>query len=327
MRYLYGNYTNREPSYYTSSVIRKTLTNNNPCTQDYCIEFCKTESQLDDFSDDYDEANSDYVTLLPHLYNTNGSINKSVQSRIIPLKAIMDVAMDLHVHHILYDTTGRDVNDVRTWLDKAKGYEADVLLANSYASSREWEDAEDQLESLPEKYDLSDKLLDEHDRYSFILSLLEEAYEDERSLYTLKTPELEKIDSIRKISFSLAKRTASNILQLYGYINTITFQTPGEEIQERSSGKTELINGTYNGYLYVSPNPVKDILRINWDNIKGDKGEIHLYSLDGISILSLAVDISAGGQNIDVSELTEGVYAYQFITQVGFLSQGKFIKL
>lgn len=149
----------------------------------------------------------------------------------------MDEIVRLQLHHISYDTLGRSATDFRDWLERGKVYESDILYVNSLARENEWTSAVDLLDELPSKYDLADELLEEHERYNFIISLLENAFEDDRSFYELTKPELNLLDSIRSVSFSLAKRSAANILNLYGVNIPLRFQIPDEGIQERSVKK------------------------------------------------------------------------------------------
>lgn len=327
MRYLYGNYTNREPLYYSDDIIGKSLTNNNLCVQDYCVELCKTESELDDLGEDYEDAESDFTTLLPYLYYANGSINRTIQARIIPLKAAMDEAVRLHLHHISYDTLGRSVTEYRDWLEKGKGYEADILYANSYAKENEWTSALDLLEDLPSKYDLADEVLDEHERYDFIISLLENAFEDDRSAYELNKPELNLLDSIKSLSFSLAKRTAFNILNLYDVNIPLRFQIPGEGIQKRSVKENQHSEGRAKGKFVIFPNPSNEQIHLLWNPVAEKQGEFRLYNSAGVFINVFVIDLSKGHLNLDISNLTTGVYFYRFMDRNGLMSNGKLVKL
>ncbi len=312
MRYLYGNYSNREPLYFSTEIISKTSTQNHLCEQTYCIEFCKTDGELDDLSDDYDAFNSTYAARLPYLFNIDGSVNRSVQARIIPLKASMDQIADLHLHHIMYDTTGRDYGDYRNWLDKAKSYVADVYLANSLAREEDWTGASDQLDDLISKYDLDDDILDEHNRYDYLISLLQGVYDDDRTIYDLGKDELNEIDSLRRISFALAKTTATNILSLYDSIIPLNFLLPGQAIQERSDTKyKEQLSDKYLQSFSITPNPTENELDINWIPIKNTIGEILLYDLNGKVVVKTKIDLSLGQVSFDVSSLPAGMYDIQ----------------
>ncbi len=312
MRYLYGNYTNREPLYFSTNNISKTSTQNNTCPQTYCIESCKTDEELDDLSDDYDAFNSTYTARLPYLFNIDGSINRFVQARIIPIKAAMDQIVDLHLHHIMYDTTGRDYSDYRSWLDKAKSYVADVFLANSLAREEDWTGASDQLDDLISKYDLDDDILDEHNRYDYLMSLLQSVYDDDRTIYDLGKDELNDIDSLRRISFALAKTTATNILSLYDSIIPLNFLLPGQAIQDRSDTKyKEQFSDKYLQSFCIKPNPTENELDINWIPIKNTIGEVVLYDVNGRVARRTKIDLSLGQVSIDVSSLPAGIYDIQ----------------
>jgi len=326
MRYLYGNYTNREPLYYSEDIIGKSLTNNNVCLQDYCIELCKTESELDGYTDDYEDAESDFTSLLPYLYYTNGNINRSLQARIISLKATMDEAVRLHLHHISYDTLGRNINDYRDWLERGKGYEADILYANSLAKENEWTSAINLLEDLPSKYDLEDELLDEHGRYNFIVSLLENAYEDDRSIFDLNKSEQFLLDSIRSISFSLAERTAVNILNLYDVSIPLLFQVPGQEIEERSSIYTQNETNLTRNFS-LRPNPAKDLIYLQWYSFENRKGELIIYNIDGSIVHQHNLDLVSGNITIIIDHLPSGIYLYRFKDGASLIFQGKLIKI
>lgn len=327
MRYLYGNYTNREPLYYSDDIIVKSLANNNLCVQDYCVELCKTESELDDLGGDYADADSDLTSLLPYLYYTSGSINRTIQARIIPIKATMDEIVRLQLHHISYDTLGRSATDFRDWLERGKVYESDILYVNSLARENEWTSAVDLLDELPSKYDLADELLEEHERYNFIISLLENAFEDDRSFYELTKPELNLLDSIRSVSFSLAKRSAANILNLYGVNIPLRFQIPDEGIQERSVKENQHSVGGTKGKFIIFPNPSIEQIHLLWSPIEGKEGEFTIYNTEGVIKYEFVIDLSTNHLSLDISNLSIGIHFYRFKVGTGFICYGKLVKL
>ncbi len=235
MKYLYGPSTNKEPLFYTTSIISKALTNDNQCSLNYCIEQCKSGSQLTTISNNYNAAYTSYASLSSSLYNTNGSINTVVQAKLTSLKATMDEAVRLQIQHVLYDTIGRDLVNLRSWLVKGRIYDSDILKANSFAAEKSWTGALNHLAALPSAYNLTGNILAEHNRYTSIISLLQNAYNNGRSVDILNSTELITLDSIRKHSFGIAKRTSGNILTLYDSISLFSFHIPGGTIQVRGS--------------------------------------------------------------------------------------------
>ncbi len=324
MKYLYGPSTNREPLYFDTTVVKKFGTNDNQCVQNYCVEQCKTGAQLTTISSNYNSTYTTYSGLLSSLYNSNGSINTTVQAKLTALKAIMDEDVRLEIQHIMYDTTSRDLSNLRSWLAKGLIYEADILKANSYAADRSWSNALSHLSSLTSTYHLSGTSLAEHNRYTAVITLLKNVYNNGGSVDVLNSPELFTLDSLRDLSFGLAKRTADNILMLYDSVSSLTFHVPGGSVQQRSAINNPL-NIIDSQSVYVRPNPASEDITIDYNIQEQDQARFMLYDLNGQKVRDISLDAEFHSVKIELKDLPKGIYLYEVFTLSGKLQTGKIV--
>lgn len=114
------------------------------------------------------------------------------------------------------------------------------------------------------------------------------------------------LGDIKKISFSgdqiMVLRTdgesysyvLSEILNL-NYLQVTSVQQKPVQVRE-------------SGTLYIYPNPVHDLLYIQWSTIAGEPGLVEIFSLEGKKILSREINPYTSVYQIDISNLPKGLY-------------------
>ena len=80
------------------------------------------------------------------------------------------------------------------------------------------------------------------------------------------------------------------------------------------SPNTSIGESSVNERLVVYPNPVKDLIYFNADNLNVDKVNV-------MGITGSTVEMSVKNNSIDMSDFSNGVYIIQFITSEGIINK------
>ncbi len=103
--------------------------------------------------------------------------------------------------------------------------------------------------------------------------------------------------------------------------------TPNDTVQVIVNFEVELSDISDNNKLYVSdvyPNPATNMLHISYD-INTVNPDFKVYNILGSEINDITVTRSNTTANVDISNLSNGVYFYSFISEDKVLKQGKFV--
>ena len=87
-------------------------------------------------------------------------------------------------------------------------------------------------------------------------------------------------------------------------VRYIAFQLYTVGVQENNSNKQR---------ISVYPNPVRSILNIDLRNVVNESGTIQILSMNGSLLKSNPILLNAGTQQVDVSNLAQGVYLCKII--------------
>ncbi|MFN0037193.1 MAG: T9SS type A sorting domain-containing protein [Saprospiraceae bacterium] len=259
------------------------------------------------------------LTAFPNITNT--------QEQQAEAKAINTLRLSLDrkgntilLHHAL-DTTGIQADSILLWLEHLDTYDADLQLARHHFFSGNYAAADNLLQIIPARYDLSGDLLAEFNDIVSVLQTIRPSLEAEILIGTLPKSVLETLESAWGTDCSAAGALARSLL----YQNGIRLYADCDGTQERPSrsrqGKPEIASGMS---LKIYPNPAVDELTIEIPP------NTSCFSVDIFGLvdnrLSHHIEMSSSKIfKINTSDLPSGMYAVVARLVDGATLQTKFL--
>ena len=93
-------------------------------------------------------------------------------------------------------------------------------------------------------------------------------------------------------------------------------------VDKTLGNKTNEING-----IKLIQNPVVDILRFDFKNLKNDKYSLKVFDINGKAVINMEESVLGYELNLNVEKILSGVYLYRLTNENGQIKTGKFIKI
>lgn len=148
--------------------------------------------------------------------------------------------------------------------------------------------------------------------FSALLFLFLTQYGMAQTMYVKQVNNIQasySINNISKMTFStgnivIDQINGNDIQYNLDSVRYIAFQLYTVGVQENNSNEQR---------FSVYPNPVRSILNIDLRNVVNESGTIQILSMNGSLLKSNPILLNAGTQQVDVSNLAQGVYLCKII--------------
>jgi len=239
-----------------------------------------------------------------------------------------DDAINLIIGDILSDTNGIDHIQLRGWLANLNNVNADYSIVEDMLALDETEQAQIYLESITQRYKLSDEETIEYNNYYDFFIKLTSLISESKNIMQLSTDDLIGIQELAENGKGPAKIKARNLLTLYGsdYVpdpmlpnGSNTKRLVTREVQEQIKQNTE-------PYFSVYPNPAKNWINYTWRlPVSISKASLVISDVNANPVYNMDIFKPIGQQVVDIRKWDGGTYIYSFITNGKDDIKGKFI--
>lgn len=223
-----------------------------------------------------------------------------------------------------------DFNELQQWLWDMQTYGTDLMYVKNLLQTNNYLSALTTMDIIPDRYELLPKDLTTHGNYKDLLVFLINAHQGGTPAHQLSNEALSTLQDINNTTNGIVKQTAANILYAHKAIALDENCALPSNLQNRSTtneGKKIEDKAAFSIY----PNPAHQELTIQWDNTitttaaQENKDVIFkIFNINGTLAQSTALPNTKGQQQLDISNLSNGIYFY-YIHLNQQLEQGKLI--
>lgn len=245
---------------------------------------------------------------------TAASARTSLESTIAAYNSRQNEIVTRVVASILMDTLPVDSTLFTKWANKLNSPSGDYMLVENLLYNGQTTAANNILNQVPEKYNLSVEEISKHIALMSIYNLSSVLKASNRDASQLKLEEIASLQNIAKGKRCLAKTMANNILELNGVepeIEEVLYPEKSTE-ERRSNSKNNGAINAFSGYeLKTYPNPANEQLTIELTdgmfflNLINAQGQlVYEYAQSGNSKI-----------NIDTKQFTDGIYLLRVLNK------------
>ncbi len=225
---------------------------------------------------------------------------------------------------ILHDSI-RDYNQMRLWLDKLGGIDADRQIVASYVQQGDFSSAQGLSAMIPSLYGLEGRELEEHGYYEDILDLHQNLSQQGRSIFQLDTTELQLLRFIADTSKGVAATQARAILR--NVAGDDFYNCPcingNAAFKDNAVWPEQSLNTALK--VSVSPVPAHDWVNFEYSLPSGLlNAELSVYQPGGKLLKNMELNGQQGQYTLDLRNMETGLYFYS-LKSGSYIKSGKFL--
>ncbi len=225
---------------------------------------------------------------------------------------------------ILHDSI-RDYNQMRLWLDKLGGIDADRQIVASYVQQGDFSSAQGLSAMIPSLYGLEGRELEEHGYYEEILDLHQNLSQQGRSIFQLDTTELQLLRFIADTSKGVAATQARAILR--NVAGDDFYNCPcingNAAFKDNAVWPEQSLNTALK--VSVSPVPAHDWVNFEYSLPSGLlNAELSVYQPGGKLLKNMELNGQQGQYTLDLRNMETGLYFYS-LKSGSYIKSGKFL--
>ncbi len=225
---------------------------------------------------------------------------------------------------ILHDSI-RDYNQMRLWLDKLGGIDADRQIVASYVQQGDFSSAQGLSAMIPALYGLEGRELEEHGYYGDILDLHQNLSQQGRSIFQLDTTELQLLRFIADTSKGVAATQARAILR--NVAGDDFYNCPcingNAAFKDNAVWPAQSLNTALK--VSVSPVPAHDWVNFEYSLPSGLlNAELSVYQPGGKLLKNMELNGQQGQYTLDLRNMETGLYFYS-LKSGSYIKSGKFL--
>ncbi len=224
------------------------------------------------------------------------------------------------------DTIEIDHDSLRFWLDLLYTPNADYQMIEDYISINEWQDAQMILESLPNKYRLSETEAAEYESYLDLFEILSVLKGDDRNYFEMDSTEKAALEEIAEDGYGIAKVRAENILRMVYNEPYLHFAPiPLDDPEPRLINPKKVVKIQEPKVLF-HPNPADDNIQCDYELVTQNPNvKLIVADVMGRVVFERELLEIQGAFVIDTREWLTGIYFYSVTDQQKFLDSGRFL--
>ncbi|MFV0599666.1 MAG: T9SS type A sorting domain-containing protein, partial [Bacteroidales bacterium] len=246
----------------------------------------------------------------------------TLESNISSKLSDMEEVSRTIIYRILNDSTGVNISNYRDILYSIRNIEAKYELVDSYIETKEYNTAENLLNTLladpnNEKYNA-----DDINDYLLLLSIMRDKND---------TTNLIPIDErLETLSNSSTRAGAKAKAYLYFNNQETDYHPDYVDLDLKEKSKTNRrakpsLTQLFGADVTISPNPAKDHIILTYDLPSKQVYTIKIYDNKGIELLTKTLNSNKGVQTIELKNLKSGAYYYSITDSKGVIKSDKLI--
>ena len=294
--------SNHEPMV-TQGAVLEVNANTNGCAQSFCEPPCKTDGELDGIK-------ADYYAKKGSLSALNTAIGTSPTDQQKAARAYYQRTMDKDAYmvalHIMYDTIHYHADSLRTWVANMNSVEGDLWLANHYLASGSTQQANNVLNAMATKHQLSAEKQADITDFKTISNAI--AGQAPNSLNEAA------LQIIRPIAFGedgWARGWARRLLTQHGWHFAPEYIKYGEGGEERKAAQVKAV---FSNALQVQPNPASDRVLFIMPNTAVN-AILQIFDVNGRMVTAFT-DLQASSNLVwQTGDAASGIYYYHYFSE------------
>ena len=295
---------NQEPMA-TQGGVTELQAKENDCAQAHCEPPCRTDGELEGIKADYHAKKASLTAL-------NAAIGTNPTEQQTAARACYQYNMDKDAYmvalHIMYDTVHYHADSLRTWVANMNSVEGDLWLANHYLASGSSQLANNVLNAMAVKHNLSaEKQTDIADVKTISNAI---AGHDPSNLGETI------LQTIQPIAFGAdgwARGWARRLLTQHGRHfapEYVKYAQGGGERQQGISRPT-VVSST----VKVQPNPASDHVVFTLPSDTAAGSVLQVYDMNGRTVAAFSGLQASGSLVWQTDGITSGIYFYRYFSQ------------
>ncbi len=214
----------------------------------------------------------------------------------------------------------KNIDKARVWLERFNNPTGDYLLAGSYWSTGNIDQALSVLSDISSKYNLSEKQLVDNQRMISIYSSIAKNGESVMQ----KESFVQELESYAKSKEGKSCFLARTLLRSIGQYYTPILDIPDDAFVENRSNEYHTKDIDITMKTNVFPNPTDGIVVFNLAGLS-EKAEVIVTDINGMLVARLPMDKDKSSVSWSTDEVVDGVYFYQVRKGSQSLDSGSFV--
>jgi hypothetical protein len=295
---------NQEPMA-TQGGVTELQAKENDCAQAHCEPPCRTDGELDGIKADYHAKKASLTAL-------NATIGGNPTEQQTAARAYYQYNMDKDAYmvalHIMYDTVHFHADSLRLWVTNMNSVESDLWLANHFLASGSSQLANNVLDAMPAKHQLTaEKQADILD-VKVIANAI--AGQDPNNLIEAT---LQTLQPIALGSDGWARGWARRLLTQHGWHFAPEYVKYAQGGAERQQGIS--IPAIVPSTVKVQPNPASDHVVFTLPSDAAPGAVLRIFDMNGRTVTAFS-DLQASSSLVwQTDGITSGIYFYRYFSQ------------
>jgi hypothetical protein len=247
--------------------------------------------------------------------------------------AIADYAQQMNLYaneivaHYSLDTSDVDKDSIPLWYDQMNTVQAEYAKATFYTGTGDYSSAESVLSNLPNKFELNEEALSDHEAYYATWQVAKAVLDDGRNTLQMNATELSDLQAIANSGINSTGRSIYTIDVITEQIGP-SYRLACPNLILMGEGRIKAANTSSalsETSVHAYPNPANTQVRFDYTGNQNAQLEILLSNASGQEVYRSTLNQLSGSIHLDISTLSPGVYSYQLRDSGKILQSEKLI--